>query len=197
MGYYFYQNDPNGMPLRLYDEKGEIVWIARYSIFGRVNSLTVHQIEQPLRLQGQYFDDESGLHYNRHRYYDPITGIFISQDPIGLLGGLNPYQFAPNVLMWVDPLGLAGWEINGDRTTEILQGGPFNEKYYKDGKTGLWWSKDTAGHGESAFKVYKETSTSLEWIADADKDGQFMDDKHKGDTGKTIKKKDCKKISTK
>ena len=196
-GYYFYQNDPNGMPLRLYDEKGEIVWIARYSIFGRVNSLTVHQIEQPLRLQGQYFDDESGLHYNRHRYYDPITGIFISQDPIGLLGGFNPYQFAPNVLMWVDPLGLAGWEINGDRTTEILQGGPFNEKYYKDGKTGLWWSKDTAGHGESAFKVYKETSTSLEWIADADKDGQFMDDKHKGDTGKTIKKKDCKKISTK
>jgi RHS repeat-associated protein len=55
---------------------------------------------------GQYFDDESGLHYNRHRYFDPGTGIFISQDPIGLEGGLNSYEFAPNMFGWIDPLGL-------------------------------------------------------------------------------------------
>ncbi|WP_228350881.1 MULTISPECIES: RHS repeat-associated core domain-containing protein [Limnobaculum] len=64
-------------------------------------------VQQPLRLQGQYFDEESGLHYNRHRYYDPRTGIFVCQDPIGLVGGINPYQFVPNTLMWTDPLGLA------------------------------------------------------------------------------------------
>ncbi|MGR5150095.1 RHS repeat-associated core domain-containing protein, partial [Photobacterium alginatilyticum] len=50
---------------------------------------------------------ESGLHYNRFRYYDPETGRFIHQDPIGLLGGLNPYQYAPNPVQWVDPLGLS------------------------------------------------------------------------------------------
>ncbi|BDR55742.1 RHS repeat-associated core domain-containing protein [Xylocopilactobacillus apis] len=53
-----------------------------------------------------YRDDESGLHYNRFRYYDPDTGQYISPDPIGLLGGINPYGYAHNPLTWVDPLGL-------------------------------------------------------------------------------------------
>ncbi len=104
---YYYQNDPNGMPLRLRDSDGEIVWDAYYSVFGAVERFAVEQVEQPLRLQGQYFDGESGLSYNRYRYYDPNTGSFISQDLIGLEGGLNPYQFAPNVFGWTDPLGLA------------------------------------------------------------------------------------------
>ncbi|MBK5072187.1 RHS domain-containing protein [Budviciaceae bacterium CWB-B4] len=107
IGYYFYQNDPNGMPLRLYDAQGEIAWSAHYTAFGRVDQLDEIKVKQPLRLQGQYFDEESGLHYNRHRYYDPRTGIFVCQDPIGLLGGINPYYLAPNILGWIDPLGLA------------------------------------------------------------------------------------------
>lgn len=106
-GYYFYQNDPNGMPLRLYDESGDIVWQAHYTVFGQTDKLEETKVKQPLRLQGQYFDEESGLHYNRYRYYDPATGMFISQDPIGLVGGINPYQFAPNTLLWFDPWGLA------------------------------------------------------------------------------------------
>ncbi|WP_417903536.1 RHS repeat-associated core domain-containing protein [Chania multitudinisentens] len=60
-----------------------------------------------MRFQGQYYDQESGLHYNRYRYYDPHTAAFISQDPIGLLGGINLYQYAPNPLSWIDPLGLS------------------------------------------------------------------------------------------
>ena len=62
---------------------------------------------QSLRFQGQYHDSETGLHYNRFRHYDPDMGRFISQDPIGLLGGENLYQHAPNPVGWVDPLGLA------------------------------------------------------------------------------------------
>ncbi len=54
----------------------------------------------------KYFDEESGLHYNRHRYYDPGLGQFTTQDPIGLLGGINNYQYAPNPIGWVDPFGL-------------------------------------------------------------------------------------------
>ena len=59
------------------------------------------------RLPGQYFDDETGLHYNLFRYYAPECGRFVSQDPIGLRGGLNLYQYAPNPIRWIDPLGLA------------------------------------------------------------------------------------------
>ena len=61
---------------------------------------------QNLRFQGQYFDAETGLHYNRFRYYDPDIGRFVSQDPIGLAGGINNYQYAPNPVEWIDPLGL-------------------------------------------------------------------------------------------
>ncbi|HGN3019135.1 RHS family protein [Acinetobacter baumannii] len=59
-----------------------------------------------MRFQGQYFDKETGLHYNTFRYYAPDLGRFTQQDPIGLAGGLNLYQYAPNPLTWIDPLGL-------------------------------------------------------------------------------------------
>jgi len=66
-----------------------------------------NDFNQALLFQGQYFDEETGLHYNRFRYYDPDVGRFTTQDPIGLLGGDNLYQYAPNPMGWVDPLGLA------------------------------------------------------------------------------------------
>jgi RHS repeat-associated protein len=68
--------------------------------------LDVSEIDNPLRFQGQYFDAETGLHYNRHRYYNPGTGRFLTPDPIKLAGGLNSYQYVPNPMGWVDPLGL-------------------------------------------------------------------------------------------
>ncbi|WP_081077011.1 RHS repeat-associated core domain-containing protein [Burkholderia pseudomultivorans] len=100
----FFQNDPNGAPVRMYDVGGKIVWEARYLPTGGTECIG-GKIAQPLRLQGQYYDDESGLTYNRHRYYDSTTGNFISQDSIGLVGGTNLYRFAPNILEWIDPFG--------------------------------------------------------------------------------------------
>jgi len=67
----------------------------------------VAEIDNPLRFQGQYYDAETGLHYNRHRYYNPNTGHFLTPDPIKLAGGLNHYQYVPNPTGWVDPLGLS------------------------------------------------------------------------------------------
>ncbi|WP_339483753.1 RHS repeat-associated core domain-containing protein, partial [Pseudomonas sp. RL_5y_Pfl2_73] len=64
-------------------------------------------IRNSLRFQGQYFDVETGLHYNRYRYYDPQVGRFIGKDPIGFSGGLNVYAYAPNPANWIDPLGLS------------------------------------------------------------------------------------------
>jgi RHS repeat-associated protein len=60
---------------------------------------------QNLRMQGQYLDRETGLHYNLFRYYDPDSARFTQQDPIGL-AGIKLYQYAPNPLGWIDPLGL-------------------------------------------------------------------------------------------
>ena len=68
---------------------------------------------QPFRLQNQYYDEETGLHYNLFRYYEPEAGRFVNQDPIGLLGGENLYWFAPNVQDWVDRLGLSVWKDQG------------------------------------------------------------------------------------
>nr|WP_245686223.1 RHS repeat-associated core domain-containing protein [Terasakiispira papahanaumokuakeensis] len=64
-------------------------------------------MQNPFRFQGQYHDRETGLHYNRFRYYDPRIGRFTTQDPIGLMGGDNLYQYAPNPTGWIDPLGLS------------------------------------------------------------------------------------------
>lgn len=77
-------------------------------------------IEQPLRFQGQYHDQETGLHYNRHRYYDPNTASFITEDPIKLAGGINNYQYVPNPVQWIDPLGLSCKESWGTTYTNTL-----------------------------------------------------------------------------
>jgi RHS repeat-associated protein len=63
-------------------------------------------IRQPIRFQGQYHDEETGLYYNRWRFYDPLQGRYVTQDPIGLLGGVNSFAYPTNPVGWVDPLGL-------------------------------------------------------------------------------------------
>jgi len=67
-------------------------------------------VENNIRFPGQYYDAETGLHYNRHRYYHAGVGRFVCQDPIGLLGGPNSYQYVPNPVSWIDPLGLQNKE---------------------------------------------------------------------------------------
>ncbi|CCN73826.1 hypothetical protein VIBNISFn118_950001 [Vibrio nigripulchritudo SFn118] len=106
---FFYQNDHLGTPVRLVDTSGNVVWQASYNPLGQA-SIDIEEVRNPLRFQGQYFDEESGLHYNLARYYDPYSGRFIQPDPIGLLGGINHYQYAPNPVMWIDPLGMCAKE---------------------------------------------------------------------------------------
>ncbi|MCU1748385.1 RHS repeat domain-containing protein, partial [Pseudomonas sp. 6D_7.1_Bac1] len=106
---FYYQLDHLGTPQELTDYSGEIVWSATYKAYGKLASLQQfgeEQLEQPLRFQGQYFDAESGLHYNRHRYYNPDIGRYLTPDPSKLAGGTNGYQYTPNPTGWVDPLGL-------------------------------------------------------------------------------------------
>ena len=103
---YHYHNDHLGTPQLVTDQQGEVVWEARYKVYGNVVQYEVEAVENNIRFQGQYFDAETGLHYNRNRYYHPVIGRFTTVDPIGLLGGTNNYEYAPNPVTWIDPLGL-------------------------------------------------------------------------------------------
>jgi RHS repeat-associated protein len=92
----------------MYDAQGERIWAAELDIYGNVRTQTGNRSLCPFRYPGQYEDLETGLHYNRFRYYDPQAGGYISQDPIGLAGG-NPtlYGYVEDPNGWVDPWGLA------------------------------------------------------------------------------------------
>ena len=116
---YYFHTDLNGLPEELTDEAGEIVWECSYQLWGKpIQEIAHTEIQQNLRYQGQYLDRETGLHYNIFRYYDPDTGRFTMPDPIGLAGGLNLYQYAPNALMWIDPFGLSCTTKNKGKYTE-------------------------------------------------------------------------------
>jgi RHS repeat-associated protein len=115
---FHYHTNHLGTPQELSDDKGDVVWLSYDRAWGgsfsqlnnvyNLDGLDVSADElQPFRFQGQFFDGETNLHYNRFRYYDSDVGMFISRDPIGLLGGNNVFQYAPNPVMWIDPWGLS------------------------------------------------------------------------------------------
>nr|WP_057292343.1 RHS repeat-associated core domain-containing protein [Noviherbaspirillum sp. Root189] len=152
--------DHLGTPRELTSGTGEIVWAGVHKAWGNLaiaampvaqgamapeqdtaGEISAFTDAQPLRFQGQYHDSETGLHYNRFRYYDPDSGRFVSQDPIGLQGGNNLYQYAPNPSGWIDPLGLTFEElVSGavSRTGTKYQGAEiykFNDKVKINGIT--------------------------------------------------------------
>ncbi|WP_234096843.1 RHS repeat domain-containing protein [Citrobacter portucalensis] len=107
----------------LLTEDGTIVWRGKQQLWGQEESR--RKEDGPtcrLRFPGQYEDTESGLYYNRFRYYDCDTGQYVSIDPIGLAGGLNLYQYAPNPISWIDPLGLTACSKNAKSLREGPQG---------------------------------------------------------------------------
>jgi RHS repeat-associated protein len=115
----YYRCSHNGMPQALTDEDGKLHWRQDVDIWGETRSEYADEEggswrkrwggapEENLRFAGQYLDRETGLHYNTFRYYAPDMGRYTQQDPIGLRGGLNLYQYVPNPLGWIDPLGLS------------------------------------------------------------------------------------------
>ncbi|MCP4489351.1 MAG: hypothetical protein GY820_18880, partial [Gammaproteobacteria bacterium] len=105
--YGYYITDHLGTPQRVVGSNGAVLWGAVYDAFGEAGIVTASLVNN-LRFPGQYFDLESGLHYNYFRYYDPTTGRYITSDPIGLVGGLNTYAYVGgNPVNFIDFLGLA------------------------------------------------------------------------------------------
>jgi RHS repeat-associated protein len=127
----YFETDHLNTPRAAMDETGKVVWRWESDAFGATVAnedpdgdgvkVTVN-----LRLPGQYYDVETGLHYNYFRDYDPSTGRYVQSDPIGLRGGLNGYSYAnQNPVMFTDPLGLKPWDWNG-------QGNVSKCSYYDD-----------------------------------------------------------------
>ncbi|MDQ3650101.1 MAG: DUF6531 domain-containing protein [Acidobacteriota bacterium] len=105
---YLCVNDVAGAPRELVTSDGAVAWRAQFTTFGEMRASSVTEVDCPVRFQGQWYDDETGLHYNRFRYYDPAAGRYVSRDPIGISGGLNVFTYARNPTRWIDPYGLTG-----------------------------------------------------------------------------------------
>ncbi|WP_428623518.1 RHS repeat domain-containing protein [Sedimenticola sp.] len=111
----YIHNDHLGTPQGMTDESGTVVWKADYRPFGEAD-VTVSTLESNLRFPGQIYDQETGLHYNYFRDYDPGTGRYVESDPIGLAGGLNTYAYVEsNPIDWIDEYGLIKNKNRGKR----------------------------------------------------------------------------------
>jgi RHS repeat-associated protein len=117
---HLFVNDQLGVPQEIVDLDGELRWRGSYHPFGELltQQCSAGVVSNPFRFPGQYFDEETGLCYNRNRYYDPKSGRYLTQDPIGLAGGLNPYAYALNPILWLDPLGLYDLALGRTRVTD-------------------------------------------------------------------------------
>jgi len=104
---YYYLNNQLDTPQLMTDENGVVVWEGSYKPFGETRVNPSSTVVNNLRFPGQYYDEETGLHYNYHRYYSPRTGRYLTPDPIGLVGGINLFAYANNnPINLIDRLGL-------------------------------------------------------------------------------------------
>ena len=138
----WYQCDHLGTPQELTDRTGQIAWSAQYKAWGEVTEQRSEWARQkgltnPIRFQGQYHDHETGLHYNRYRYYDPRVGRFVSKDPISYAGGLNLYAYAPNPVEWVDALGLSKRSLPSATPVHRIGGNSIDNLRLKDAEKNL------------------------------------------------------------
>ncbi|MBB4811318.1 RHS repeat-associated protein [Acinetobacter johnsonii] len=119
----FYHCDQVGTPQTLSNERGECVWEMTQDTWGTALAIQASDnlLEQTnLRFQGQYYDKETGLHYNRYRYYEPHSARYVSKDPIGLEGGFNNSAYVSDPNQWIDPMGLMAKKNNKRDPFEIL-----------------------------------------------------------------------------
>ncbi|HWE88804.1 MAG TPA: RHS repeat-associated core domain-containing protein [Pseudonocardiaceae bacterium] len=105
--FYAIVTDLVGTPTELVDPAGNLAWHQRTTLWGAALGRLTGRAGTPLRFPGQYHDPETGLYYNYHRYYDPLTARYTTPDPLGQEPNpANPHTYVPNPLTWLDPLGL-------------------------------------------------------------------------------------------
>lgn len=109
----FYAQDPQGNVLALFDSAGAVAGSYSYDPWGRIES-AVDTVPNPFRYTGREYDPGTGLYYYRARWYDPDLRRFVSEDPVGVRGGLNLYGYGANdPVNNVDPLGSTCYKVYG------------------------------------------------------------------------------------
>jgi RHS repeat-associated protein len=155
--------DHLGTPTGMYDEMDAPIWKARLDLFGVCTIERGTRAQCPFRWPGQYEDEETGLYYNRFRYYDPSEGVYISQDPIRLAGGLALYGYVADPLCEFDPFG---------ENTHIGDAGEraatrYLERSVEEGGLGmevLGGIQNRSGHGIDL--VYRDPTTGRVHVAE-------------------------------
>lgn len=163
---YFVFSNPVGMPLHIEDTTGHIVWWAtRIDPYGTIEVHSESRIEYNLRWPGHYYDPDTGLHYNRHRYYDPKLGRYLQSDPLGYEGSeTNLYAYPSNPLVQIDLLGLtqhdngnAAQQPRSDAQGDAREGVGSGKKEQGDGAAGETRRSDLMSHEEADARVRTET----------------------------------------
>jgi RHS repeat-associated protein len=148
--------DHTGAPRALVDKSGQAVWRADVVGYGEARLDPANLATLALRSSSQYFDAETGLHYNTRRYLDPASGRYLSADPLGPIGDANPYAFVDgNPVDLIDPLGL-----------QVRPAGPVSSWSRQDRLYWVWWKAADQVPGEIG-SVLKElvSPRSLETTA--------------------------------
>ncbi|MGW7712203.1 polymorphic toxin type 30 domain-containing protein, partial [Streptomyces sp. NPDC054771] len=123
--------DLTGTPSELVDDEGRNAWRTQSTLWGMTTWAANSTTYTPLRFPGQYYDPETGLHYNYFRHYDPATARYLTSDPLGLEPSPNPVAYVLNPHAWVDPLGLSpcpprikdgGWDLRNHNPLDIVPG---------------------------------------------------------------------------
>jgi RHS repeat-associated protein len=180
-----------GTPTQMYDEQGQLVWETRLDIYGKVHTFAGRSLSDcPFRYQGQYEDAETGLYYNRFRYYSPEEGVYLSQDPIGLAGN-NPtlYAYVSDINSHIDPFGLDelyALIVKSDGWYPVMEWGsqkPIGVVYLKQGE--LW----KIGTSVDASSRYSKT-----YLSNIGQGGVEMKVLHTGLSDKAVKSLERSKL---
>jgi RHS repeat-associated protein len=125
-------NDNIGTPQEMLDNNGKFVWNRNVNVWGNKSDRDRSSglVNCEIQFQGQWEDLESGLFYNRFRYYDPSVGRYISSDPIGIAGGLNAYSYSKNPINWIDPFGLVDETEPGYHVYGLYENQNATKPYY-------------------------------------------------------------------
>ncbi len=166
--WFYYFNDASGTPERLLNEDGSVAAEYARAALGQLAAFPGADAQTPIRMLGQYWDEETGLSYNRWRYYDPSAGTFVSPDPLGPAGGLQSYGYGPNTFGWIDPFGLvkAPAKLPNDPGIYILTNNVTGKAYVGSagiGKQGMNQRISSAGH-EEAQKLLADPNTKVQFV---------------------------------
>jgi RHS repeat-associated protein len=139
------------VPVGSLDANGEVLALGSIDLFGNLTTTGDGVDISPHRFPGQYADAETGLYYNRFRYYDPRAGIYISRDPLELFGGVNFFAYVSDPLQFFDPFGLHTadaivWDTNNGRATTNIN----NPNARANAQSGRWTS-NTQNATDSTF----------------------------------------------